>query len=119
MYLLSDNYGNFSKVMNLKEIRNFLYEELERDTIENIDNMDIVSNNLKFMKKLFEEKYPIKVIFNELESYGWYAQDLYKLQRDVNNLSGLLEYQNYDNKEEDIKNINKVVDLISTLIERK
>lgn len=99
MYLVSDNYGDYKDLMNFDNLRNLLVEELERDIKENIDEKDIVKNCVAELVSIATEKRTdLNYIKDLLSSYGWYIQDMVKLQRDINNLREFIARKSSDIK---------------------
>ena len=52
MYLVSDNYGDFKKIMSYKELVEMLIDEIMEDTENNYDDKDIVLANNKQLGKI-------------------------------------------------------------------
>lgn len=85
-FLLFDDYSEYYDLTDYKGLRKLLIDELERDTMEcGVDDFDIVKNNFKIMKELTKDEYNLGFIRKELEAFGWYIQDLSKLQEDLSN----------------------------------
>lgn len=84
-FILCDEYSDYKNACTYKELKQTLIEELERDTFENFEE-DIAKNNFKVLKRLALEDYTdINYIKEQLLSFGWYVQDLHKLQDDLMN----------------------------------
>ena len=85
-YLLcDDNDANYNKLVDYKDLRELLIDEVERDTFNCYDDRDIVMNNFKIMRELTKNEYNYQFIKKELECFGWYVMDLTQLQRDLSN----------------------------------
>lgn len=84
-FLVYDDYGNTSQLMNYKDLKELLIDEIERDTIENHEDKSIVTNNFKVIRELTKDKYIPMYITRELEGFGYYVQDLTDLQEQLTN----------------------------------
>lgn len=108
MFLVSDDYGDFKKILNKKELEEMLIEELVEDTKENNEEYEIVSLNVKQLGEIAKMSYiSVDYLIDNLQSYGWYVQDLGELERNVNNLR---EY--YARKHTDLSAFDKLLELI-------
>lgn len=84
-FIVCDDYSDYKNIMSEKELKALLVEDIKNDTLENIDDRDIVENNFEIMEKLALNTYTIDFLIKELESCGWYVQDLWQLQQDLSN----------------------------------
>lgn len=89
MYLVSDDYGDFKKIMNFKQLYEMLIDEIVRDTCENIDfeNKDIIEINVKQLgglakNNLVNENY----IIDNLKPYGWHVINILDIQKGINDV---------------------------------
>ena len=118
MFLVSDDFGDFKEIMDYKQLKNMLIDEIVRDTKESTDSFDkdIICNNADMLSKLAKEDFTsLEYINDELSAFGWYVQDLSNLQRDLNNLNEYLHRTDTKVKEELKENINKIDSIINLI----
>lgn len=118
MFLVSDDFGDFKEIMNYKQLKNMLIDEIVRDTKESTDSFDkdIICNNADMLSKLAKEDFTsLEYINDELSAFGWYVQDLSNLRRDLNNLNEYLHRTDTKVKEELKENINKIDSIINLI----
>lgn len=85
-YIISDEYSNYNDITDEKGLKEYLIEELKRDTLEyGEEDFDIVESNFEVMEKLALNDYNFNYLKEQLLSFGWYVQDLCDLQRDLSN----------------------------------
>ena len=89
MYLVSDDYGDFKEIMNYKQLKEFLVNEITFDTIENHKDYDIVAYNVGLLSDIAKEIVNYNKVIEELKSHGWYVINILDIQKDV---SALREY---------------------------
>jgi len=87
MYLVSDDYGDFKKIMNFKELYGMLADEIVQDIKQNYNEYDILKECVDQLgslvkNNLVNEKY----IINNLESYGWHVINILDIQKGINDL---------------------------------
>lgn len=108
MFLVSDDFGDFKEIMNYKQLKEFLIAEIEEDILNwGTDDIDVIKSDFKIMKKLTEEKYNLEFIKKELESCGWFVQDLSQMERGINNLREF-----YARSHSDTSAFDKILDLL-------
>ena len=108
MYLVSDDYGDFKKIMNKRELEEMLIDELVEDTKQNYTEYEIVSFNVKQLGEIAKKDYiSDKYLIDNLQSYGWHVDDLGELERNINNLR---EY--YARNNNDLSAFDKLLELI-------
>ena len=91
-YIVCDEYSNYKQITDEKGLKEFLVEDLKRDTFESgKDDFEIVKNNFKVMEKLMYNDYTFDYLKEQLMSFGWYILDLTELQ---NNLASFQAYKN-------------------------
>ena len=87
MYLVSDNYGDFRELMNYKEVKDMLVDELVEDTIENYDDKDIVKSNVELLSKMCKnDTMDINYLIDNLQSYGWHVLNVFDIQKGINDI---------------------------------
>lgn len=87
MYLVSDDYGDHKEVMNYKQLKDLLVKEIIGDIKENKDDEDIVNDNLEHLRKLaIEENFNEVYIKAQLQSYGWYIQNIYRIRAAIESI---------------------------------
>lgn len=89
MYLVSDDYGNFKEIMNYKQLKELLIDELIRDTRENIDfeNKDVMELNIKQLGELAKDNIvSLDYIKDNLKSYGWSVLNILDVQKGLNDI---------------------------------
>lgn len=85
-FIVMDDYSNYKTIADEKGLKEFLIEDLKRDTMENgKEDFDIVKQNFQVMEKLALSDYTIDYLKEQLQSFGWYIQDLWQLQEDLSN----------------------------------
>lgn len=117
-YIVCDEYSDYKNIMDYKELKQLLINELYDDTItcyEN-ENFDGIKYNIDTFKKLAIEEYTdYEYLKKELISYGWYIQDIVDLYTDLSNFQAYLDYIKNNDNIEDNKNIQEVLDLIESV----
>lgn len=112
-YIVCDEYSDYKNISDYKDLKRLLISELEQDTLNNGCEKDIVESNFKVMKKLAMEDYvDYNYLKEQLQSYGWYIQDIVDLYSDLSNFQAYLDYIKNNDNIEDNKNIQEVLDLI-------
>lgn len=87
MFLISDDYGDFKRIMNYKEAREFLIDEIVEDSKQNHTEYDIISLNVKQLGELSKNNLITdKYLIDNLKSYGWNVINVSDLQKDINDL---------------------------------
>lgn len=85
-YIINDAYSDYKNITDEKGLKEYLIEDLKRDTLENgEEDFNIVKNNFEVMEKLALNNYDFKYLKEQLESFGWYVMDLHQLQQDLSN----------------------------------
>lgn len=87
MYLILDNYGDYKEIMTYKQMYEMLIDEIIRDSKENYNEYEIISQNLEQLRKLalnnlVNETY----IIENLQSYGFYIININDLKTNLNEL---------------------------------
>lgn len=87
MYLVSDDYGDFKKIMNYKQLYEMLIDEIVEDIKQNFNEYDVLkacADQLGNLAKnnLVNENY----IIDNLESYGWHVINILDIQKGINDL---------------------------------
>lgn len=86
MYLVSDDYGDFKKIMNFKELKELLIDELISDSKENHKEYDFIKYDLEVLSDIAKEKITYNRIIDELKSYGWNVINILDIQEGINDL---------------------------------
>lgn len=86
MYLVSDDYGDFKEIMNYKQLKELLIDELINNSKENHQEYDFIKYNLEVLSDIAKEKASYDEIVNELQSYGWHVLNILDIQKGVNDL---------------------------------
>ena len=85
-YIVYDDYTNYTYKKDEKELKALLVEEIKNDTLVcGEDDFEIVKSNFKVMEKLALNDYDFDYLKDQLQSFGWYIQDLSKLQEELSN----------------------------------
>ena len=87
MYLILDDYGDYKEILTYKQMYEMLIDEIMRDTLENYNEYEILTQNLEQLQKLAKnnlvnEKY----IIENLKSYGYHIIDINDLKMSLNEL---------------------------------
>lgn len=116
MYLVVDLMSDYKSIMDYKDIRDLLIEELVQDLKENISEItlqDSMKNNIGILERLAREKdTSLSYIEKELQSYNFKIIDLQQLHRDLYDLRDFVAISNEMDKTLDIicKIMNEGVD---------
>lgn len=98
MYLVVDLMGDYKSIMDYKDIRDLLIEEVVRDLKENIKDKDLEKeniNNIGLLERLAREKdTPLSYIEKELECYSFKIINLQDLHRDLYDLKEYVDESN-------------------------
>ena len=86
MYLVSDDYGDFKKLMNYKELKEFLLDELIANSKENHKEYDFITYNLGVISDIAKDKITYNRVIEELKSYGWNVLNVCDIQKGINDL---------------------------------
>ena len=86
MYLVSDNYGDFKKILNYKELKDLLVDETVEHTIENHKECDFIKYDLEVLSDIAKDKMTYSRVIEELESYGWNVLNVCDIQKGINDL---------------------------------
>lgn len=90
MYLVSDNYGDFKKIMSYKELVEMLIDEIMEDTENNYDDKDIVLANNKQLGKIAKDNLLVRLneeyLIDNLGAFGWHIENICDIQRGINDL---------------------------------
>ena len=84
-FIVCDDYSDYKEIMNEKDLIRLLLKDIKEDTLENYNDKDIIKSNFEIMEKLVLNDYTIDYLKEQLQSYGWYIQDLWKLLQDLSN----------------------------------
>lgn len=99
MFLISDDYGDFKRIMSYKEARELLINEIVEETQQNCGEYDIVESNTKQLGKIAKDNaLNEKYLVENLQSFGWYVVNVLDIQRHLNNLREYLFSINGDDK---------------------
>ena len=102
MYLVVDLMGDYKSIMDYKDIRDLLIEEVVSDLKENIKDRDLEKeniNNIGLLERLAREKdTPLSYIEKELECYSFKIINLQDLHRDLYDLKEYVDEKNYMDK---------------------
>lgn len=114
MYLIFDEYSEYTDIRNYKQLKELLIDELEEEISNNADDKDIIKNNFKIMRDLTSDKFNDDLIIKELKGFGWNIIDLTDLK---NNLMIYKEYKNSmaDSLGKNIQNINCIEQIIKMI----
>jgi hypothetical protein len=86
MYLVSDDYGDFKKLMNYKELKGLLVDEIVEHAIENHKEYDFIKYDLEVLSDIAKDKITYNRVIEELKSYGWNVLNVCDIQRGINDL---------------------------------
>lgn len=112
MYLICDDYSDFKAVVDYKDLKRYLVDELKRDTLENVENENIVKNNFAVMEHLaITDCVKIDYLNEQLKSYGWYIYDLHELYLTINNLNEYCLRTDTETKE-NVKVLSDMLDFL-------
>ena len=84
-YIVCDCYSDYKEVLNWNDLINLLLEDLRRDTMENIEDKNIVKNNYDVLEKIAKGNFGYDYLKEQLKSYGWHIQDLGNFLDDLHN----------------------------------
>ena len=86
-YILCDDYSDYREITDEKGLKQLLFDEINTDNWNLAVDKDFDSwkTNISVLNKLLLDDYNFNYIKEELQSYGWYVQDLWDLQRDLSN----------------------------------
>lgn len=86
-YIVSDDYSNYNDLTDEKGLKQLLFDEISQDNwnVAKDNDFDSYKTNIKVLNKLLLDDYTFDYIKEQLQSYGWYVQDLCDLQRDLSN----------------------------------
>lgn len=115
MFLVSDDYGDFKKIMTFKELKEMLIEEIEEDTKLNYTEYEIVECNVRQLGKIAKNDNIMtqNYVIDNLKSYGWHVQSLFDLQVALNDLR---EY--YARKHNNLKVFDDILDLLDKGVDK-
>ena len=85
-FIVFDNYSEYTDIKSYKELKELLFEEIERDTIENAEDKDIIKNNFKTIRRLMLFDNDLNFIEDELLSFGYSILDLRILEENLTKL---------------------------------
>jgi len=86
MYLVSDDYGDFKGLMNYKELKDLLVDELIGQTRENHKEYDLIKYDLGVLSDIAKDKITYNRVIEELKSYGWNILNICDVQKGINDL---------------------------------
>ncbi len=87
MYLVSDDYGDFKEIMNYKQLRELLIQEVVDNIKEVKDNdKERFSDCLEHLQSLAKNEDSLSHNIACLKLYGWHIQDILNIQRGINDL---------------------------------
>lgn len=113
MFLVADYWNEYSKIMNYKELRTLLIDELEEEIKENIEEKDIVNDNLKQLSELAKtDTQSVADLIESVESFGWKVIELHDLHCKLNSLRSYLANKNSDKSKQYIDSIDRVIQII-------
>ncbi len=111
MYLVSDNCGDFAKIMSYKELVEMLIDEIIQNTKENWDDKDIVLANNKQLGKIAKDNLAVRLsenyLIDSLGAFCWYVINLKDLQKNIGDLRNI-----YAQKNKDISAFDKILELL-------
>lgn len=115
MFLVADAWGDFSKIVNYKELKEMLIDELVEDTKQNSNDEEILSLNMKQLGEIAKsENTNVKYIIENLESYGWIVKDLQDIHYSLNSIRKYLS-ENYDKYRLYINSIDNVIQILDEI----
>lgn len=84
-FILIADESNYNRttLVNEKELKELLINEIEEYTYENTDEREIIIDNFKLMKKLAIGNYTTDDLMEQIGYYGYGVCDLYRLQEDL------------------------------------
>ena len=82
-YLVVDCMSDWKQIMNEKEIRELLINEVKEDIIDNTDEREIVIENTKFLSEFAKGNMKLKDVEEKLGEYSFKIIDLLKIQMDI------------------------------------
>ena len=86
MYLVSDDYGNFKEIMNYKQLKELVINELVEEIKENTNEREIVVSEVNRLSFYAKNEVNIDLIEEDLKGFGWYITDILNIQRGINDL---------------------------------
>ena len=86
MYLVSDDYGDFKEIMNYKQLKELLVDELVNNSKENHKEYDFIKYNLEVLSDIAKEKIAYNKVIEELQSYGWHVLNVLDIQKGLNDI---------------------------------
>lgn len=99
MYLVSDDYGDFKEIINFKELKEMLIDEIVEDTRNNYQEYEILDMNVKQLGKIAKDNdMSIDYIIENLNSYGWHVLNIFDIQDEVNSLREYVARKSADTK---------------------
>jgi hypothetical protein len=109
MYIVDSEY-----LYNYDKLVEDLIGEIKRDTIENIDNKEIVSNNMNLLEKVFLKRnnnclQNEQFIINELELFGYSINKVRDIEDNLLVLQKYLEINNYETLSKDTEHLRKEI----------
>lgn len=111
MYLISDDYGNDKEILNYKELKGVLVDELIKDIRENIDDKDIINDNVAKLETLAKNDSPDEeYIKKALIDYGYKTLNIDDI---LVGIEDIREY--YARENSNLKAFDEVMDIIERL----
>ena len=111
MYLVSNDCGDFLGILDCKQLKEVVIDELGEHIKENTDVKEIVENGVNRLKFYAKNEVNARTIVSDLEGFGWYTDRIIDIQSGVNNLRTYWALNHTDTKVFDdlLEFIDKVI----------
>lgn len=86
MYLIIDDYADDKKIMNYKQLKDLLIDELMANIKENYEDYDFVKYDLDILTDIAKETINHERVINELQTYGWTIIDITNIKKALNEM---------------------------------
>jgi len=107
-YLICDTCCDYKEITEYVGLVNILIDNLHEDTLNNINEEDIVKLNYKTLETIAKGNFNYEDLKEDLKSYGYIIMDLQSFKQDLLDFQAYLEYSGKDKN----KCIEETIDLI-------